>query len=219
VDAAVGERGGHVGEVAAIDQQRALAEIVFQRRHRVALGDVEIAQHPGDGAVTKPGVAFRLVDRLVQTQAAPGKCRQRSVQALPLVFGCVTCYQTGAGDGTGVNHRVARCAGVRIEADGIERVTARLDADPAHHCLDALIGQCLRIDEGLGHRLDGEGLRGVACGVGVAVHGDDAQPEPVGIGTRQFRDVAGQIAVVEGGKAAVEFSQIRLNGQAHEISG
>ena len=69
IDAAVGERGGHDGEVAAVAEDGALLEVGLDDGHRVAGEDVEVAQHVADGAVAMAGGALGGIDLLVDRQS------------------------------------------------------------------------------------------------------------------------------------------------------
>jgi hypothetical protein len=46
---------------------------------------------------------------------------------------------TRSGNGTGINHRIERAPRVGTEADGIERVPTRFDADFAYNSVFAVI--------------------------------------------------------------------------------
>jgi hypothetical protein len=59
-----------------------------------------------------------------------------------------------------------------IEADGIERIAARLHPHLAEYVLLAAVSKARSIDEGFRDGLDGERLGNVADAVRDAVHGD-----------------------------------------------
>lgn len=82
VDAAIGECGGHEGEVAAGDRDGALAEVGFDDRLGIGFEDVEIAEHVADGAVAVAGGAFGAVDGFVAGQFTAGVAFERLEHAL-----------------------------------------------------------------------------------------------------------------------------------------
>ena len=90
MDAAVGQRRRHQAEVAAVDRDRALAEVEVERRLGVALEDAEAAQHVADRAVAVAGVALGLIDRGLDLQRAPGEAGVGAEQALLALGGGVT---------------------------------------------------------------------------------------------------------------------------------
>ena len=59
IDAAIRERCADDREVAAVDSDRALPEVEFQRGLGVVVDDAEVAQHVADGAVAMAGRALR----------------------------------------------------------------------------------------------------------------------------------------------------------------
>ena len=73
VDAAIGERCGHDGDVARGDQNRALPEIGLQHRVDIVLDDGGVAQQIADSAVAVAGHAFGRKDRLVDSEFSSGK--------------------------------------------------------------------------------------------------------------------------------------------------
>ena len=127
--AVVGERRRHVREVAAVDQHRALTEVVLERRHRVAVDDPEVLEHPRDRAVAKTGLAFGAVDRFVDREVAPGKGGDGRGDAFPLRLDRVPADQARRRDCTRIDHRIERRTGLGIETDAVEGIAAGLDAD------------------------------------------------------------------------------------------
>jgi hypothetical protein len=78
VDAVVRERRRHDGQVAAGDQDGALAEVQVQARFDGVADDVEVAEQVRDRAVAMAGRALRFVDLLVDFQRAPGERPKQS---------------------------------------------------------------------------------------------------------------------------------------------
>jgi hypothetical protein len=82
---------------------------------------------------------------------------------------------------------------------------------PASHEIASTVSEGRGINERLGDRLDGEQLLGITDGIGHAVHGGEADAQPVGVGLGEFGDVACHLATVQSGKAAVKAFEVRLD--------
>ena len=217
VDTTVGQGRRHVSQVAAADQHRALAEVVLQAGHGVAVDDAEVLQHPGDGAVAVAGLALGTVHRLVHSDVVADEVGQGRFDPLPLLRRCVARHQAGGCDCTSIDHRVERCTSLGIETDGVEGVAAGLHAHLAGDEVLAPVRQGGGVDEGLGDGLDGEGLVRVAHLVGHPVHGDDADAEPGRVGLGQLGDIAGDLAAIQGGELVVQGLQIGLDRRLHGL--
>jgi hypothetical protein len=74
---------------------------------------------------------------------------------------------------------------VRLQADGIECIARRLDADLAPYRLGAMVFESDAVDQRLRDRLDRELLARRADFVDLAVDGGDGDAEPVGVGLFQ----------------------------------
>jgi hypothetical protein len=118
--------------------------------------------------------------------------------------------QPGRRDCTSVDHGIERRTGLGIEADGIERLATRFDANPAQDAFASSIGQRGGVDRGLGDRLHGEMAVAYTDRVGIAVGGDDADAKPVGIGFGELGDIGGNRSVVECLIFLVERAQVTL---------
>ncbi len=208
VGAAIGERGGHGGEVAAMAEDRALAEISFDDGHRVAGEDAEVPQHVADGAVAMAGGAFGAIDGFVDGKRAPRAVREHFHDAAQLHLLVPPLDEPGGGDGAGVDHRVARAARAGVEADGVECVAGGLDADLGEDFRAAMVREGEAIDEGLRDGLDGELVPRVAHLIDAAIGGDDADAEPLRIRFGQLGDVGGDLAVGDGGEFPEQFLQL-----------
>ena len=114
--------------------------------------------------------------------------------------------QTGAGDRAGIDHRIEGMV-FGIEADRIEGIAGRLDADRVFHPRRAERIQRQREHERLRHRLDREGYPGVADLIDVPVEGGEADAEMIGVGLAEFRDVVGDGAAGLRGKIGVTGGQ------------
>ncbi len=216
--AAVGQRRRHQRDVAAVDQHRALAEVALQHRLGVLLEDREAAQHVPDRAVAVAGLALGGEDRLVHLQGPAGVAAVGLQHAREALRRRVAGHQRRRGDRAGVDHRVARAGQVRsvfrLQADGVERVTRRLDADLGHDRVAAPVGQRQAVGERLGHRLDGERGARVADLVDVPVGGGHADPEALGVGAGQRRDVVGHRPVAQFEVLGVQPLEVVLDGGA-----
>ena len=92
---------------------------------------------------------------------------------------------------------------VGVEADRIEGIAGRFDADRALHPRRAQRIQRQREHEGLRHRLDGEGNPGIAGLVDMAVEGGETDAEMGRISLAELRNVIGDGAAGIGGKLRV----------------
>src|SRR5262245_43788436 len=61
-----------ISEVPAVDRHRALLEVELERRIRVAVHDLEVAQHVPDRAVAVARRPLGLEDRRVDREPTPG---------------------------------------------------------------------------------------------------------------------------------------------------
>ncbi len=76
VDAAIGQRCAHHGEVLGADIQRALPGVEVHRFHRLAIDAVHAEQELRDAAVAEIGLRGGLQHFLVHRQLAAGEFRQ-----------------------------------------------------------------------------------------------------------------------------------------------
>ena len=86
-----------------------------------------------------------------------------------------------------------RAVGDLVEHDRVERFPRRFDADMAQYELAAVMLQRVAIHEGLRHRLDGEGVAGIAGGVSLAIDGASAMPKVAG----SAGDIIGDLATAD----------------------
>ena len=211
-DAAVRERRRHDREIARRDEHGALPEIRVEDRLGIRLDDAEVAQHEADREIPKAGLALGAIDALVDRERTAGAARAQIDDAVDALGGGRRAHETRRRDRAGVDHRIERPAALPVEADRVERVAARLDADLAHHRVAAVILEGERVHERLRDRLDGERLAGVADLVHVAVDRRDRDPEPARVGVRELRDVARHVAVVAPRVLAMQRAEIRGQG-------
>ena len=212
---AVGERCRHAREVPAVDEQRALPEIVLERRHGLAVDDPEVLEHPRDGAIAKSRPTFRPVDGFVDGKGVPDERRHRLLDSPPLAVGGIACDKAGRRDCTGIDHGIERRTSLGIQADGIEGVPAWLHSHLARDDLRSPIRERRREDERLGDRLHREQRRRVPHRIGDAIHSDEAYPERLWIGLREFGYVRRERAVVRRREAAVELGEVVVDGGVH----
>ncbi len=217
IGAVVGERRGHRGDVPAGDGQRALPEVQVDGRVGIGFDHAERAQHVPDRAVPVPGGGFRGVHGGVQLEFTPGEPGEGSADALELVVGGVARDERRGGDGAGVDHRVARPLGDRVEADLVERLARRLDVDLRRDRLLTAVGQRQGVGERLGHRLDGEGHSRVAHLVHVSVRGGEADAEALGFRGGELRDVVGDGAGGVLGAERVDVLEDVLHDVGHRL--
>jgi hypothetical protein len=213
VQAAVGERGRDQREVAAVDDRRALLEVELEHRLRVVADDRGRAQQVADRAVAVARGALGLVDRPVDRHRVTRVAGVGGQQAVERAVAGGAREEGDRGDRADVDHRVERQAGFRREAEGVEGLAGRLDADqPANRLLPEFlerepVGQRLR------DRLDREGPPRVPDLVDGAVASDEADPEPVRVGLGELGDVRRDVALVQMPVARMEAVEIPLDGR------
>ena len=118
-----------------------------------------------------------------------------SQHALEGAVGVAFADQPDAGDGAGIDHRIEGPV-VRAQADGVEGIAARLDADDGLDPLGADRFEGERKDERLRDRLDGELDGAVADLVDEAVDRRGGNAEVVRIGEREFGNVRCDLAAI-----------------------
>jgi len=96
---------------------------------------------------------------------------------------------------------------------GVERLAARLDADLPKNVFATAVGQRGSVHGRLRNWLHAEMNVAVAGGIGVAVGGDDAYAEPVGIGVGELGDVGCDRSVAEVTILCVERVEVMLERQ------
>ena len=144
------------------------------------MDEPEVEEEMRDGSIAMSRTALRLVDRLINLERAAGGSAQPAQDVVERVRAVFRVKQRRHGDRAGVDHRVVRPVGARIELDGIEGVTARLHADVRR---DPVLSEFLDRHakrEGFGNGLNAERLVGVAAGEGASVGGRDADAEVIG---------------------------------------
>jgi hypothetical protein len=127
---------------------------------------------------------------VVVVELAPGKLAELLADAFERVSTVDLMDQAGTGDRAGIDHRVERPVVVG-QADRIERLAARLDADGRRHPLFTDHVERKREHEGFGDRLNGERHRAVADLINVAIDGDEGDTEMLRIGALQLGNVIG----------------------------
>ncbi len=179
VDAAVRERRGHHGKVAA------------RRPGPNTGGGTDRARPPGRRAATVEadaadgrwrGCGGRAASRMRRPlSSTPGRGRRggryAASSSLSARLAVALGHQAGRRDGARVDHRVERLAGGRVERDRVERVARRLDADSLLDRFRAQLVEDQRVRERLRDRLDRELLTRVADLVNGTVDRDEADRE------------------------------------------
>ena len=198
VDRSVGQRRAHDRELRAGHPDRALVQV-----QREQLLDVA-GEHPlGAHEVRRRAVAIRMAQLarerpLVDHQRLVAGARLHDAeQALELALGAGAVDEVRGDQRARVDHRVVRAVMPLVEDDRVERVTARLDADPGQHVLLAVVGERERVGEDLGDRLERERQLMVALVVEAAVHRGQADGEVVALLARRVGGVVAALGVVE----------------------
>ena len=189
------QRRRHDREVAGVDRDRALPEVGTGRHlggrpeGSGRLGEV------GQRAIAVAGGVLGLEDRLVEVELTGGERVEARVDRRELLVGGVARDERAHDDRARVDHGVQRASGCRLEADRVERLAARLDADVPDDLREARLLEREGEDERLRHRLDRERRLAVAHLVHAAADADERGAEGLGVGVRQLGDVRRERAV------------------------
>ena len=92
-----------------------------------------------------------------------------------------------------------------MKLNGVERVSARLDAHVLEHLVVAQLLNSHAVGERLGNRLDSKQLVAIADFEHSSIGSGDADSEMSGIGFPQFGDIGRDVSVVIGLILAVQF--------------
>jgi hypothetical protein len=194
IRAAVRERRRHDGQVAAVDEDRALLEVEVERVVGMLGQHVEVPKHVPDRAIAVSRLLFGAIDRVVDREAPAGVERIHRQEPLEPVLRRPPRDQARRRDRAGVDHRVERPPRVRVEADRVERIAAGLDPDLFEDALGAAVLEREPVRERLRDRLDRELLARVADLVEPAVGRGEADAEPLRIRLAELRDVGSHLA-------------------------
>ena len=190
IDAAVGQRRRHDGDVARRHLDRALPKIDIEHLADVVLDDVGVAQQIADRAIAVAGDAFGSVHGLVEAEFAAGKTAERLSNIVECGGALRLMDQSRTGDRPGIDHRIEGVV-VGVETDRIEGIARRFDADRTFHPRRAECVQRQRKYERLRHRLDREDDPGIADLVDMSVDGGEADSEMRRVGLAEFRNIIG----------------------------
>ena len=130
IDAAIGQRCRHHGDVARRHQDGALPEVDVQHRADIVLDHGVSAQEIADCAVAVAGQALGGINGVVDVELAPGKPAQRLPDIFERVVALGLVDQPGTGNRAGIDHRIERVV-LGIEPDRVEGIARWLDADRA----------------------------------------------------------------------------------------
>jgi hypothetical protein len=196
IAALVGEGRRHDRQVPRGNAKRALAEIDVEHLVDVTVQHAVVAQQIGDRPVAVAAFAFRPERGFVHLQPVPsGKARERGSHALEGAVGIAFADQPDAGDRACIDHRVEGPI-VRAQADGIERIAARLHANDGFDPFRAELIEGEREYERLRNRLDGELHGAVADFVDEPVDCRGGNAEMIRIGKCQFGNVGSDLAAI-----------------------
>ena len=129
IDAAVGERGAHHGEVPRRHAEAALARVEVERLERVALDAVARAQQERDAAVAHVRLRRRAVDVVRERERPAGEAGEAVAQEAPLL-GARTGDEARRRDRAGVDHRVRPAVAAALDChERVERQPGAVHAD------------------------------------------------------------------------------------------
>lgn len=209
VHPAVCEGRPHHGEIVGRDAEGALTGVDVDDLIGVARHPTVAAKQPPHRPIALIRRGLGGVDDPVQTQRAPGECRQPLPDALPLFDGRGAGHERRRRDRTGIDHRVHRMPGVELERhERIEGEPGVVHADDVAHPLVAVLLDRQGVDEHLRDRLDRERMQCVARIVRTAVDLDDREAEQLGIDLGEHGDV-----IRDGSAAVVRVAPVGLADQ------
>nr|WP_253261837.1 hypothetical protein [Ramlibacter montanisoli] len=205
--AAVGERGGHHGEVPHVHVHHALPRVQLQRAVDVVADHPEVPQQVRDRQVAVAALQAGKVGRLVQARGAPEVHAEHLHDLLRGALGIRVVQQRGHGDRPGVDHRVVRQVVLLQLDDRVEGFAGRLHVDLAVHRFAAEAVQRQPVDEGLGQGLQREQVRVVAGGDQLAVDAGHRDGKGGRIGGTRFRRVRRGLAARHAAEAVEQSLQ------------
>lgn len=142
-------------------------------------------------------VAFRrlgLVDAFVHIERTSGEPRQPLDEPSAALGEPVAVDESRRRDRARVDERVGGAASAVLEADGVERLAAGLDAHAREHLLAAVRLEREGEDERLRDRLDREQDAVIAHRCRAAARADDGERERVGVGAGKLGNVVSDLA-------------------------
>ena len=149
----------------------------------------------GDRSIAMTGPALGLIDRLIHLEQPAGGDAEAIEDGLERLWTVALVKQRGHGDGAGIDHGVVRAIRpIVLQLYRVERVPARLDIDVPGHAIMPELFERDAVGEGLGDRLDREGLVAVARFENTAIRRHHTDAEMLGVGSSQLRDVGGDLA-------------------------
>ena len=160
-----------------------------------------------------PGLTLRPIDVLVEAEAAAGEPRIPVVEPAHRTGTVRPADHPRRRDRSGVDHRVEGRARVGMQADAVEPVPGRLHPDAS---MDLRLARRLedeRIGERLRQRLDRERPPRVADLVQGPVHRRDRDPERIGVGARELRDVRRDGPVPQVRVPGMEAREVGIDGR------
>ena len=152
----------------------------------------------GEGAIAVTGQQLGLEHVLVDVQLVAGAVGQELADTFEPVCCRGARDERRGDDRAGVDQRVGRPTGDRVEADRVERFTAGLEADVVTDLVEPDFADRQRVHERLGHRLDREPPERIARAVHMAVDAGERDAEAVRVLVGQFGDVVRERAGVIG---------------------
>ena len=145
-------------------------------------------QEIGDRAVSIAGETLGGKNRFIDGQVASREPAEHVANTLHGVFAFGFVQQSGARNRARIHHRI-EWAIVGTQPDGVERISARLDANLGFDTLGAEYVERKREYESLGNRLNCKRHGRIAGLVDVPVHGRQRDAEMARVGLLQLWDV------------------------------
>ena len=195
IDTAIGQGRRHQREIARGDEHRALAEIHIEHGIDIAFDDPIIAQEIGNSAVAVARELLGREYRFIDVKITPCKTAERVADVLRRVFTLSFMDQSGAGNSAGIDHGVKGPV-VNAQPNGVEGISARLNADRGCDPVWADKFERERKRKGFGDRLDRERHGGVADRIDMAIDRRERDAEMARIGPEQLGYIIGKRATL-----------------------
>jgi len=189
-------RGDH-GQIVARHRHRALARIPVDDDRGFRTEVADRLQQVRDRGISIVGFQFGLVHRSIDVEFTAGHGSEQLDEPPRSFFAVTSRDHRMYRQRTGIDQRVARSTGPRLQRDLVERIPRRFDVDGLEHRCEPVVLDGQRIGHRFGDRLDGEFGVGIARPVVRPTDGGERNRERVGIGRRQFRVAARHFPIVE----------------------
>ena len=141
------------------------------------------------------GAPLRLVHGLIESELPASRLAQTVEHDVEGLVAVLRMEERGDGNRSGVDHRVVRPVRLGLQADRVEGISARFDADVAGDLVVPELFERQPEHQRLGDRLEREGVPGVANLEEAARGGGQGNRKQLRIRSSELRDVCGDLAL------------------------